>query len=47
MRSGNEKTKWPKGTGHRNAIRAAVHGVGDGAIYSREPQTVVNENVGG
>ena len=44
MRSGNEKTKWPKGTGHRNAIRAAVHGVGDGAIYSRESQTAVNKN---
>ena len=35
MRLGNEKTMWPKGIGHRNAIRTAVHGVGNGAIYSR------------
>ena len=40
------KNNMAKETGHSKALRAAVHAVGDGAIYSRESQAAVNEKSG-
>ena len=36
------KTMWPKGTGHCNAIRLAIPGV-DQMRYTADSQTAVNE----